>query len=152
MDHSQPWLQAGCAYTRVQFGTIAVSMMWLSNWFMLALEAADSRHLPIKSYQGVTGRGVNGILDGTATQICTVFVLSQYTSGNKSCRGNENQATKSLDQGWAGCHIPLWRVSEGIVLQGPSGGDVVPICDTGFGREISVFPDWPCSVLQLKWK
>lgn len=36
-DHSQPWLQAVCAYTRVQFGTIAVSIMCLSNWFMLAL-------------------------------------------------------------------------------------------------------------------
>lgn len=37
VDHSQPWLQAVCAYTRVQFGTIAASIMCLSNWFMLAL-------------------------------------------------------------------------------------------------------------------
>lgn len=31
---------------------------------------------------------------------------------------------------------------EGLILQGSSGGDVVPAQATGFGREVSVFPVW----------
>lgn len=93
---------------------------------------------------------MNRILDGVATQICAISVLSWYTSVNKRCRGNEWLSHKIIASGvgrW--CHIPLWRESEGKLSRGHRWG-CCSIYDTEFGREISVLPVCLCSMLQLK--